>query len=322
MVHPPVTRQMYKTEIGLVMVGFGLAEFVAGFFFGKSSDTYGRWALLLPGTAFMGVAMYLTWIANTATSAFCAEVTCDDSTAAVPDVGCPCPDADYTKYYYAAILYGFADCAFQTAASAVCAQDFVASGLAADAFALYRTFQSLGGVIGFGLSPFLAVHGGTTSDPDQLRTEMTLTAVVGISALVGLMVYSATSDPARTPISTKDAPQPVQGAYSQAVAAGGFLYLAGQIGLRPAQSAEEFKAAGLSIEEQTELACQNVTAVLKAGGCKPADLVKTTVFLADIGDFTRMNSVYKKHFVDAGFTPPAVRPHAICSRCLWRIGRV
>ena len=51
----------------------------------------------------------------------------------------------------------------------------------ADAFALYRSFQSLGGVIGFGLSPFLAVHGGTTSDPDQLRTEIELTAAVGIA---------------------------------------------------------------------------------------------------------------------------------------------
>ena len=105
------------------------------------------------------------------------------------------------------------------------------------------------------------------------------------------MVYSATKDTARTPISTPDAPQPVQGAYSQAVSAGGFLYLAGQVGLGPVETADEFKAARRSIEEQTEIACQNVTAVLAAGGCKPKDLVKVTVFLADIGDFTRMNSV-------------------------------
>ena len=110
-------------------------------------------------------------------------------------------------------------------------------------------------------------------------------------ALFGLVVYSATKDTARTPISTPDAPQPVQGAYSQAVSAGGFLYLAGQVGLGPVETADEFKAARRSIEEQTEIACQNVTAVLAAGGCKPKDLVKVTVFLADIGDFTRMNSV-------------------------------
>lgn len=171
----------------------------------------------------MTVAMYLTWIANKATMATCAKVPCDDGVAG--DIGCPCQDADYTKYYYAAVLYGLTDCAFQTAASAVCAQDFVASGLAADAFALYRTFQSLGGVIGFGLSPMLSVHGGTTSDPDQLQTELTITAAVGIAALVGLMVYSATPDTARTPISTKHAPQPVGDNYSQAVSAGGFLYL-------------------------------------------------------------------------------------------------
>jgi 2-iminobutanoate/2-iminopropanoate deaminase len=305
----------------------------------------------------MAVAMYLTWTANKETMATCEHVPCDGVNEGY---GCPCPDADYTKYYYAAVLYGLTDCAFQTAASAVCAQDFVASGLAADAFALYRTFQSLGGVIGFGLSPMLSVHGGTTSDKDQLRTELMLTAAVGIAALLGLMVYSATPDTARTPVSTKDAPQPVQGAYSQAISAGGFLYLvsrvvclrptttathlsicrsswlaplaygpvaralcpyasylvftqAGQIGLRPNQSAEDFKASGLSIEAQTEIACQNVEAVLKAGGCKPADMTKVTVFLADIGDFTRMNAVYKKHFVDAGFTPPARSAFAVAA---------
>lgn len=159
--------------------------------------------------------MYLTWTANDATTKTCASV----------DEDFPCENADYTKYYIAAVLYGLTDCAFQTAASAVCAQDFVKSGLAADAFALYRTFQSLGGVIGFGLSPMLSTNGGTTSDPDQLQTELTITAAVGIAALVGLMVYSATPDTARTPITTKDAPLPVAGAYSQAVSAGGFLYL-------------------------------------------------------------------------------------------------
>ena len=114
----------------------------------------------------MAVAMYLTWTANATTMTTCAAVPCDDKSSGVC---CPCPDADYSKYYIAAVLYGLTDCAFQTAASAVCAKDFVASGLAADAFALYRTFQSLGGVIGFGLSPMLSVHGGTTSDPDQVR---------------------------------------------------------------------------------------------------------------------------------------------------------
>lgn len=88
---------------------------------------------------------------------------------------------------------------------------------------------------------------------------------------------------------------------------------AGQIGLRPNQSAEEFKASGLSIEAQTEIACYNIKAVLKAGGCKPADLVKVTVFLADIGDFGNMNEVYKKHFVEAGFVPPARSAFAVAA---------
>jgi 2-iminobutanoate/2-iminopropanoate deaminase len=88
---------------------------------------------------------------------------------------------------------------------------------------------------------------------------------------------------------------------------------AGQIGLRPNQSPEEFKAAGLTIETQTEIACMNIKAVLKAGGCKPADLTKVTVFLSDIGDFGRMNNVYKKHFVDAGFAPPARSAFAVAA---------
>ena len=71
--------------------------------------------------------MYLTWTANQATMKFCADVPCDGDSGGV---GCPCAKADYSKYYIAAVLYGLTDCAFQTVASAVCAQDFVASGLA------------------------------------------------------------------------------------------------------------------------------------------------------------------------------------------------
>ena len=83
--------------------------------------------------------------------------------------------------------------------------------------------------------------------------------------------------------------------------------------MRPNQSPEEFKAAGLTIEAQTAIACLNVKAVLKAGGCKPQDLTKVTVFLADIGDFGRMNTVYKRHFVDAGFKPPARSAFAVAA---------
>ena len=69
---------------------------------------------------------------------------------------------------------------------------------------------------------------------EQLRTELTITAAVGVAALLGLMVYSATPDTARTPVNTKDAPLPVAGAYSQAVSAGGVLYLVRLLGLQPA----------------------------------------------------------------------------------------
>lgn len=188
------TRQMYKTEIGFVLVGFGLAEFAGGMIMGKIADSCGRWAILLPAGGVFGAAMWLTWTGNQQILRECKYVPCDDSTKHIPDMSCPCDSADYTKYYIAAVLYGLADCAIQTATSAICATDFVKEGLSADAFALFRTFQSLGLFIGFGISPVLGIPngaGGTTSTIAQLRLEMELTAGCGILALVGLMIYSA-----------------------------------------------------------------------------------------------------------------------------------
>ena len=77
------------------------------------------------------------------------------------------------------------------------------------------------------------------------------------------------------------------------------------------QSIEEFEHESTDIMQQTDMACRNITAVLEAGGCKPCDLVKVTVFLKDINDFSNMNKVYKKYFVDAGFSPPARSAFAV-----------
>ena len=102
----------------------------------------------------------------------------------------------------------------------------------------------------------------------------------------------------RQAVRTESAPAPLQGApYSQAIRAGGFVYVAGQLGLRPGES--EING---SITEQTEQALLNVRAILEEAGSSLDRLVKTTVFLTDLGDFAAMNEVYARH---VGDPPPA-----------------
>ena len=100
-------------------------------------------------------------------------------------------------------------------------------------------------------------------------------------------------------VRTEAAPAPFQGApYSQAIRAGGLLFVAGQLGLRPGSS----ELVGDSVEEQTEQVLANLRAILEAAGSSLERLVKTTVFLTDLGDFQGMNSVYARH---VGDRPPA-----------------
>ncbi len=82
------------------------------------------------------------------------------------------------------------------------------------------------------------------------------------------------------------------GPYSQAIACGGFLFCSGQIPLDPATG----KMVEGGIEAQTERVLRNLEAVLAAGGSSPAAVVKTTVYLADLGDFPAMNAVYGRFF--------------------------
>ena len=92
-------------------------------------------------------------------------------------------------------------------------------------------------------------------------------------------------------IETADAPRAI-GPYSQAIVANGFVYTAGQVGTDP-------KTGNLvegGIVEQTEQALKNIEAVLKASGSGLNDVVKTTVFLADMNDFAKMNEIYAKRF--------------------------
>ena len=93
-------------------------------------------------------------------------------------------------------------------------------------------------------------------------------------------------------VSTKNAPAAV-GPYSQAVKVGDFLYTSGQIALDPATG----NMAAADIEGQAEQVMKNLAAVLEAAGYKFEEVVKTTCFLADMGDFAKFNAIYEKYFV-------------------------
>jgi 2-iminobutanoate/2-iminopropanoate deaminase len=103
----------------------------------------------------------------------------------------------------------------------------------------------------------------------------------------------------KTVVRTEAAPAPFQGApYSQAIAANGFVFVSGQLALRPGDK----ELSGATIEEQTEQIFANLRAILEAAGSGLDRLVKTTVFLKTLDDFQGMNSVYAKH---VGDSPPA-----------------
>lgn len=100
-------------------------------------------------------------------------------------------------------------------------------------------------------------------------------------------------------VRTEAAPAPFQGApYSQAISAGGLVFVSGQLALRP----DHAEIVGDSITEQTEQVFANLRAILEAAGSGLDRLVKTTVYLTDLGDFGGMNEVYARHVGDA---PPA-----------------
>ena len=94
-----------------------------------------------------------------------------------------------------------------------------------------------------------------------------------------------------TAVHTANAPAAI-GPYSQAVCAGGFVYVSGQIPLDPATG--EF--AGPDIRTQTRQSLKNIAAILAAAGSGMDRVVKTTVLLKDIGDFAAMNEVYAEAF--------------------------
>jgi len=101
----------------------------------------------------------------------------------------------------------------------------------------------------------------------------------------------------RTAISTTQAPAAI-GPYSQAIRADGYLFCSGQLGLDPATG--DFVAG--DVGAQAEQALRNLGAVLEAAGLTFGDVVKTTIFLADMADFATVNRVYGRFVTDQ---PPA-----------------
>jgi 2-iminobutanoate/2-iminopropanoate deaminase len=100
-------------------------------------------------------------------------------------------------------------------------------------------------------------------------------------------------------VRTEAAPAPFQGApYSQSIRAGDLVFVSGQLALRP----DHAEIVSDSIEEQTQQVFANLRAILEESGSGLDRLVKTTVYLSDLGDFAAMNEVYAKH---VGAQPPA-----------------
>ena len=101
----------------------------------------------------------------------------------------------------------------------------------------------------------------------------------------------------REVISTKDAPQAI-GPYSQAIRANGLVFVSGQISIDPATQ----QMVEGNVAAQTERVLKNLAGILKAAGTGLDKVVKSSVFLKNMGDFAAMNEVYAQHFTSS---PPA-----------------
>ena len=95
-------------------------------------------------------------------------------------------------------------------------------------------------------------------------------------------------------ILTDKAPAPI-GPYSQAIKFGAYLFCSGQIALDPVTAVMK----NASIEEETEQAISNLSNVLLAGGASLKSVIKTTIFLVDMNDFSTVNATYEKHLGEA-----------------------
>ena len=101
----------------------------------------------------------------------------------------------------------------------------------------------------------------------------------------------------REVIATNDAPRAI-GPYSQAIRANGFVFVSGQVAIDPSTQ----QVISGDVASQTDRVIKNLSAILQAAGSSLEKVVRSTVFLKNMGDFTAMNEVYGKYFTSA---PPA-----------------
>lgn len=120
--------------------------------------------------------------------------------------------------------------------------------------------------------------------------------VLSVSVFFGLAAAHAEAAP-RVVIETHDAPA-ARGPYSQAIKYGDLLFISGQVPIDP-RTNEWVRG---SVEDQTSRVLDNIKAVLAANGMTMANVLSTTVYLKDFGDFAKMNGVYAEYF---GAAPPA-----------------
>ncbi len=126
---------------------------------------------------------------------------------------------------------------------------------------------------------------------NSLATLLLLAAAIGYVVFFGSFATEAEAQTAaKRGVVTENAPKAI-GPYSQAIVANGFVFAAGQIGTDPKTG-----VLAEGVEAQVEQTLKNIAAVLKASGSSMDNVVKATVFLADINDFAKMNEIYAKHF--------------------------
>jgi 2-iminobutanoate/2-iminopropanoate deaminase len=124
------------------------------------------------------------------------------------------------------------------------------------------------------------------------RPFISISRLAGFAGLILVLCSVAGAQgTSKRAVETSDAPKAI-GPYAQAIVANGFVFTAGQVGADPKTGA----LVEGGITEQTEQVLKNLEAVLKAAGSSLDDVVKATVFLADLNDFANMNEVYAKRF--------------------------
>ena len=113
-----------------------------------------------------------------------------------------------------------------------------------------------------------------------------------ILSLIFLLSYNCNNNSSmKKIIKTKEAPEPI-GTYNQAIEAGEFIFLSGQIGI----DVDSGELMNENIEDETNQVMRNIESVLKASNRTFDNVVKSTIFLKDLNDFTLVNEVYSKYF--------------------------